>query len=291
MEQIEHGVLYENAYLGVTVGALLFPQGVVLIDAPLRPEDTRSWRASVVGTRNGPTRLLVSLDAHPDRTLGTRALESTIIAHQKAAQVFRNRPTIFKGQTIETGAAWETFGDAIGMRWSAPDITFTERMSLHLGGAEVILEAHLGPTPGSIWVIYPAMKVLFVGDLLTAGQPPFLGQADLPQWIEGLDIVIRQYSDFHIVAGRGGLGNLEDVQRLRSTLANLLQRMEKLASKNAPPESTQEIIPDLLKAYSFPARMTDLYTTRLKYGLQQCFARRYRPATVVGQPEIEEEEQ
>lgn len=291
MEQIEHGTFYENGYLGVTVGALVHPQGVVLIDAPLRPEDTRSWRSAVIGTRNIPTRLLVSLDAHPDRTLGTRALEGTIIAHQKAAQVFRNRPTIFKGQTIETGAAWETFSDAIGMRWAAPDITFTERMSLHLGGAEILLEAHAGPTPGSIWVIVPSARVLFVGDLLTIDQPPFLGQADLPQWIGSLELLIREYPRYRIIAGRGGLGGLDDARRLRKMLSDLLQRMEKLAAKNASPESTRDLVPGLLKAYTFPARLTDLYTTRLQYGLHQCFARRYRPATVVGQPEIEEEEQ
>jgi hypothetical protein len=105
--------VYEDSYLGVTVGALIFSQGTILIDAPIRPEDTRTWRAAVMTQRGNSNRLLVSLDAHPDRTLGTRALECTIVSHQKAAQVFRNRPTIFKGQSVETGAAWETYSDAL----------------------------------------------------------------------------------------------------------------------------------------------------------------------------------
>jgi glyoxylase-like metal-dependent hydrolase (beta-lactamase superfamily II) len=291
MQQIEQGIIFEDSFLGVTVGALAFPQGIVLIDAPIRPEDTRAWRSSVVSPRSGPNRMLISLDAHPDRTLGTRALESTIIAHQKAAQVFRNRPTIFKGQTVETGAAWETFSDAIGMRWASPDITFSDRMSLHMGGPEVALEYHGGPTPGSIWVIVPAARTVFVGDALTVDQPPFLALADLPAWIESLDLLVNDYSDYRIVAGRGGLAGVDDVKKMRKLLKDILQRMEKLAAKNAASESTQEMVAALLGQYSFPAKLTDLYTTRLRYGLQQCFSRRYRPTQVVGQPEIEEEEQ
>lgn len=292
MQQLEPGIVIEDGFLGVTVGGLAFPQGVVLVDAPIRPEDTRAWRSVVANPRSGPNRLLVSLDAHPDRTLGTRALESTIIAHQKAAQVFRNRPTIFKGQTIETGAAWENFGDAVGMRWASPDITFSDRMSLHLGGPDVLLEYHAGPTPGSIWLIHAAARIVFVGDTLTIDQPPFLALADLPAWIESLDLLLsKEYKDYRIVAGRGGLASEKDIRQMRKLLKDVLQRMEKLASKNVSPESTQEMIPMLLAPYTYPPKLNDLYVTRLRFGLQQCYARRYQPAALAGQPEIEEEEQ
>jgi glyoxylase-like metal-dependent hydrolase (beta-lactamase superfamily II) len=291
MKQIENGIVYEDSYLGVTVGALIFSQGTILIDAPIRPEDTRTWRAAVMTQRGNSNRLLVSLDAHPDRTLGTRALECTIVAHQKAAQVFRNRPTIFKGQSVETGAAWETYSDAIGMRWAAPDITFTERISLHWGTQEVILEHHPGPTPGSIWVILPAAKILFVGDTLVINQPPFLAQAELGTWLESLDLLIKTYGSFTMVSGRGGLASTDDVRSLRKALKDILHTIEKLAAKNAPPEATQDMVTALLAHYSFTNKLRDLYATRLTYGLHQCFARRYRPTNVIGQPEVEEEEQ
>lgn len=291
MQQIENGIVYEDSYLGVTLGALIFSQGTILIDAPIRPEDTRAWRAAVMTQRGGANRLLVSLDSHPDRTLGTRALECTIVAHQKAAQVFRNRPTIFKGQSVETGAAWETYGDAIGMRWASPDITFTERMSLHWGAPEVVLEHHPGPTPGSIWVILASAKTLFIGDTVVTNQPPFLAQAELGAWLESLDLLAKAYSDYTIVGGRGGLVTMEDVRNLRKMLKEILQKMERLAAKNAAPEATAEMVGSLLAQYTFPAKLRDLYTTRLTYGLHQCFARRYRPTNVIGQPEVEEEEQ
>lgn len=291
MQQIEQGIVYEDSFLGVTVGALVYPQGIVMIDAPIRPEDTRAWRSAIITGRSSPNRYLVSLDAHPDRTLGARALEAVIVAHQKTAQVFRNRPTIFKGQTIETGAAWETFSDAIGMRWGSPDITFSEQMSLHLGGPEVLLEHHTGPTPGSCWVIVPAARVIFVGDHLVLNQPPFLAQADLPAWIASLELLQKDYANFRIVSGRGGLAGREDVGKMIALLKDVQQRTEKLAEKNASPDATQDLVTSLMQQFSPAAKMHDLYATRLRYGLHQCYARRYRPATVLGQPEVEEEEQ
>jgi len=291
MQQIEQGIVLEDSFLGVTVGALIYPQGIVLVDAPIRPEDTRTWRSAIISGRSSPNRYMVSLDAHPDRTLGARALEAVIVAHQKTAQVFRNRPTIFKGQTIETGAAWETFGDAIGMRWGSPDITFSEQMSLHLGGPEVLFEHHPGPTPGSCWVVAPAARVAFVGDCLVLKQPPFLAQADLPAWLANLDLLAKDYADFRIISGRGGLAQAGDIDAMRALLQDVLERMEKLAERNASPEATQEIVPALMAQYSGSSKLHELYATRLRYGLHQCYARRYRPATVLGQTEVEEEEQ
>ncbi len=39
MQQINRNIFFEDGYLGVTIGALVFPHGLILIDAPLRSED------------------------------------------------------------------------------------------------------------------------------------------------------------------------------------------------------------------------------------------------------------
>jgi cyclase len=291
MQSIERGIFYENAYLGVTLGALVFPHGVILIDAPLRGEDTRSWRSALINQRGGPNRLMVNLDAHPDRTLGTRALDCTIVAHQKTAQVFRNRPTIFKGQSMESGADWETYTDAIGMRWASPDITFTQRMSLHWGGPEIVLEHHAGPTPGAIWVAIPEAHVVYVGDAVVLNQPPFLAYADLEAWLEGLDLLSSSFRDYVIVSGRGGPAVGEDVRLQFRILREILDGMETLVKNNATPEDTEELIPSLIAKYSLPSELRDRYVQRLRYGLYQCYARRYRSPNILGQPEVEGEEQ
>jgi cyclase len=291
MQQIEQGIYFEDAYLGVTVGAMVFTHGVIAIDAPLRAEDARSWRSAINNYRGGSNRLLISLDAHADRTLGTRALECTIVAHQKAAHVFRNRPTIFKGLSVETGAVWETYSDAIGMRWAPPDITFSEKMSLHWGGPEVILEHQPGPTPGSIWVTIPEARTVFVGDAVVLNQPPFLAQADLNAWLESLTFLLNEYSDYHIISGRGGIAAPEDIRSLQKILKIAGEEIGQMPASSTEPEAIQDLTSKLLHKYTASPKMRELYATRLRYGLYQCFIRRFLPASVISQPDIEEEAQ
>jgi len=279
MQQIERGIFYEDTYLGVTLGGVVCSHGTVLIDAPLRAEDARAWRSSLLNQRGGANRILVNLDSHPDRTLGARALDCTIVAHAKTALVFRGRPTIFKGQTIESGGDWEVYEDAIGMRWAIPDIIFNQRMSLHWGGPEILLESHPGPTPGSIWVVIHQAKVAFVGDSVMIDQPPYLAQADLEGWIESLHLLQKTYQGYTLISGRGGPAPAESVHKLQHVLKSALKGIDRLGKQNAPPDATEELVPGLLAEYPAGRDLKEKYVQRLRYGLYHCYIYRFQPSS------------
>lgn len=291
MQQLTRNIFYEDDYLGVTVGALVFPHGTVLIDAPLRGEDARSWRSMLINQRGGPNKLMVSLDAHPDRTLGARAMDCTIIAHQKAAQAFRSRPSIFKGQTVETGADWENYNESVGMRWAPPDITFTERLTLHWGGPDVVVAHRPGPSAGSVWVEIPEAKVVFVGDTVVIKQPPFLAQAEFEPWLRNLDLLTEEYQDYTIVCGRGGLAKKADVQVLQNFIRETMQKLDHLAEKKAPPDELEFLLPDLLQKYKTTIDKQEHYSERLTYGIYHAYLRRSKNADTPGHIEVESEEQ
>jgi glyoxylase-like metal-dependent hydrolase (beta-lactamase superfamily II) len=284
MQEIYKNIFVEAGYPGVTLGALVLRHGTVLIDAPLRPEDTRSWRAMLSNHGSVSNRILVNLDAHPDRTLGARAMECSIVAHQKTAQVFRSRPSVFKGQNIESGAEWETYNDAIGTRWAAPDLTFTQRLFLHWGPPDLILDHHPGPALGSIWAILPEIKIIFVGDTVVYNQPPFLANADIPAWQEALDYLHQEYSDYTIVSGRGGPVPVEAIKQQQTFFKNVVKGMEKFAKNNNTAEVTEKLIPGLLQAYSFSPHLAEQYAQRLRHGLNEYYTRRYRPQDFENQP-------
>lgn len=290
MQLIKSGIYYDDTYLGVTLGALVYSFGTILIDAPLRPEDGRAWRAALINQRSGPIRLLISLDAHLDRTLGARAMDCTIVSHQKTAQVFRNRPTIFKGQTPDSGSEWETYIDAIGTRWASPDITFTDSMTLHWGGPEVVLEHRPGPATGAIWVTIPDEKVVFVGDTVTPNQPPFLANAEIGVWMENLGLLQKQYRDFVIVSGRGGPVSSDAVQAQNRYLKSIAKAMDRIARRNPPPEATEKLIPGLLSDLDYPPEQHEQYAQRLRAGLYQYYTRLYSPVNPPDQVTSEEEE-
>ncbi len=278
MEQIGRGIYFENAYSGVTLGGLIMPHGTIFIDAPLRAEEGRAWRSALQGMGGSANRLLINLDAHPDRTLGARVMECTIIAHQKTAQVFRSRPSVFKGQNTESGSEWEVYDEAVGTRWAVPDITFSQNVALHWGPPDIYLDNHPGPTPGAIWVAIPAEKILFVGDAVLAEQPPFLANADIPEWIASLDDLVKKYPNFTIISGRGGPVPFDTVRTQREHLSLILHSLEKIARRDPPPEATENLINPLLAELKYPRGQEEQYAQRLRHGLSQYFSRHYRPS-------------
>jgi cyclase len=283
MQQIEHGIYIENSYPGVTVGAILLPMGSVLVDAPLRGEDARAWLNVIYNLGGKPNRVLVNLDAHPDRTLGARSMECTIIAHQKTGQVFRTRPSVFKGQNVESGSVWETFDDIVGTRWALPDITFTHRISLHWGEQEVHIEYHAGPAPGGTWVVIPAAKVVFVGDVVLLNQPPFLTNADIPAWIDTLGLLMSSFHEFTIISGRGGVITQDAVKAQQRHLKSILRGLDRMVKRNAPTSDVERLIPNLLSDLNFPNEYHDQYYQRYRHGLFQYYARRYHPNDTSGE--------
>lgn len=283
MEQIENGIYIENSFPGVTVGAILLSMGTLMVDAPLRSEDARMWLNLLYNLGAKSNRMLVNLDAHPDRTLGARSMDCTIIAHQKTAQVFRGRPSIFKGQNAESGSVWETYDDVVGTRWALPDITFTHQIALHWGEQDVLIEYHAGPAPGGTWVVIPSAKVVFVGDVVLLNQPPFLTNADIPAWIETLDLLMSSFREYNVISGRGGKIGQEEINTEQRHLKKILKGLDRLVKRNAPAADVEHLIPNLLSDLSFPPELHDQYYQRYRHGLFQYYARRYRPSESSGE--------
>ncbi len=282
MQSIASRIFIEDSFPGVTLGAISTPRGLVYVDAPPSSEDSRAWRASLMNVGAGADRALINLDSHPDRTLGARAMDCTIIAHEKTANVFRNRPTTFKAQGDETGANWESIPGIGSVRWAPPEISFTDTLTLYWGETPIQLEHRPGPASGAIWVILPAEKIVFIGDLALKNQPPFLSNADLPAWINSLKLLLssagNEYKGFTIVSGRGGAVTLPAVKSQLETLKHLHDRMEKLAARSAAPEATEKLVEVLFSGFKAPASRQKHFAQRLRYGLLHYYIRHYRPS-------------
>ena len=280
MDAIAKNVYIEDKYLGVTLGVIVQPRGLVQIDAPPSPEDGRIWRASLMGMGGGPERVLINLDSHPDRTLGARSMDCTVIAHEKTALAFRNRPNTFKAQGDETGANWEAIPGLGSVRWAPPEISFMEKMTMHWGDTPILLESHPGPDLGAIWVILPEEKVVFVGDAVTKGQPPFLAYASLPEWIEALKLLQGpEYKGFTIVSSRGGVVTPQVVRTQAEVIKRIHDRVEKLGSKKTATPAIDKLADQILKDFRAPAARQKQYAHRLRYGLNQYFARHYHSSS------------
>jgi glyoxylase-like metal-dependent hydrolase (beta-lactamase superfamily II) len=278
MQELAHHVYIETGYAGVTLGAINWSHGLILIDSPFRPEDTRSWRSALLNLGGGIDRLLVNLDAHFDRTLGVRAMDCTVIGHEKMAEIYRNRPVTFKTQGNETGAEWELYNGLGSIRWVPPEITFTDRLMIHWDEHPLSLETHPGPSTGAIWAVLPDQHIAFVGDALVPDQPPYLYSADLPAWIETLKpLVTPEYQDYLLISGRSGPVAHQQVRKQIAYLERAHQLIEELAHKKAHPSETESLVPALLSDFDIQPQHEEQYRHRIQYGLYHYYIHHYQP--------------
>lgn len=286
MQSLTENIHVEDQYAGVTLGAINLPQGMIYIDAPPSPEDGRSWRAELIDLDSGYQRLLINLDSNSDRVIGTRAMDCPILVHENTAEYYRNRTGTFKNQGEPTGTVWETIPNLGNIRWTHPELTFTDKMSLYWDDAPIELEHHPGSDIGAMWLILPDDKIVFVGDAVVKNQPPFLARADLPRWIADIELLLSdEYQGFTVVSGRGGTCATSTIEKQLDVLEKAHKELEKLASKNAEPGDTEKMIPKLLKPLRFLASERDLFTARLQYGLEAYYTRHY-----ITEPQEETEE-
>jgi glyoxylase-like metal-dependent hydrolase (beta-lactamase superfamily II) len=280
MRKISAGVYIEGSYPGVTLGALVFPDGIVMVDAPICPDDGHAWQEAVRELDGGMERLLINLDSHPDRTLGARFLDYSLLAHAATANAFAQRSAIFKAQIAESGAEWENCSGLSGIRWLSPNLTFTDHARIHWDNTEILVEHHPGPEDGASWVVIPEKKVLFVGDAVLAKQPPFLAKADIESWVEALDLLLsKEYKSFKMVSGRGGLVGEKEIRNMRRFLKNVEKQLDRLSKRKAAPQATEKLVDKLLATIESPAKYHKYYSQRLQYGLYHYFAHHYYSGT------------
>ena len=280
MKEIAENILIETDYEGVTVGAILTDRGVVMIDTPLSPKDTMSWRATSSRSAGGTDRLLVLLDEHYDRTSGASSIKCPIITHEKTALVLSGRPSS-KASVDITGTIWEENEQLMTTRWMQPEITFTQNLTINWGDTEILLEHHPGPSRGSTWVIVPKRQVAFIGDTVTPGQPPFLANADIDEWLDALHkLILVRFRDYALISGRGELVNKQDIKEQQKFLRKIHRRMDRLASSKAKSSKVEEAGAGYVDDFQAKTKKeAEAFRNRLSYGFVQYFSNHYPKKT------------
>lgn len=279
MLEISPHIYIETEFPGVTLAVLRSQRGLILIDTPLRIDDTRAWRSILAGMIGGHERLLVAMDEHFDRTLGIRQMECMTLGHEALSLALKDRPMSFKTQGQESGAEWELVNGLGVVRWAVPDITFSASLDLYWDNYPIQLRSVPGPSLGSTWIILPQQKVLFVGDTVIPGAPPFLAAADLPSWQLALEKLLSpSYKGYTFVSGRAGIISVDDVKEQVKFLVRVQQQIEKAIEKENIPHEVERISLQLLKHFDSKSLKYEHYYSRLFFGLTQ-YLKRHTPAS------------
>ncbi len=272
MREIVCGVLIEDKYPGVIVGAIASEEGSLLVDCPIRVEDAREWVSRL--SDFGRPRYVALLDAYPDRVLGARALDLPSIAHDETRLTMATWPDTFKGAAHPIGAEADRLKRITGVTKAVPEVSFSDELELYLGDRLIEFWHRPGPMAGSMWVVFHDSGVAFIGDTVSVSEPPYLGEADIDAWLESLDD-LRGLQGYKLITSHDGLIKASDVNAMGRFLRKIPVRLARMADRSQPLEAAPTLASRLMQGMKVASSRREQAVFRLECGLVRLYRRTY----------------
>lgn len=196
-------------------GLILGDDYAVIIDTLGTRPMHDNFIASIRRVTKLPIGAVVITHHHIDHILGIhRFLPTRVICHASARPGITSRGP---NAVEEWGERRPQFAeDLVGVELAVPDVTFEDRLTLHLGRREVVcVYPGAGHTTGDIYVHLPDDDILFAGDLFFNFVCPAGFQGHVGHWIEVVD-ELRALAPTVVVPGHGPVSDcdgLADMQR------------------------------------------------------------------------------
>jgi glyoxylase-like metal-dependent hydrolase (beta-lactamase superfamily II) len=253
----------QNSY-AANVGVVVTKEGVIVIDALISAKEGKRLLRDIRTITDKPVRYVVLTHAHLDHALGACVLTDAgalLVSHELERAYLERKGQGMLDKAAEFGLSKE---DMAGTRIALPSITFTERLTLRLGGETVELIHQLpSHSTGSTLVLLPRQKVLFTGDVLFTDFHPFLGEGDIPAWAKTLDAI--QAMDLNvIVPGHGPLSTQKDVAAMKDYILLFDAKARELAAQGLAPKDMAAQLKALLPSRALAENMI-LYSLVIKY--------------------------
>ena len=217
------GDLYRIRNAGHYSVFLVTPAGIITTD-PIDADAARWLKAELAKRFAKPVKYLIYSHDHADHIAGGEVFadSAVVIAHDntKAAILRERRPT------------------------AVPDVSFSERLTIELGGKKVEL-LYLGKnhSDNSIVMRFPDERVLFAVDFIPVKSLPFrnLSGDYIDEWIESLRKA--EGLDFDILApGHGALGKKVDVRLIRDYLEELRDQVAQYLRAGKSIDEIKELV-------------------------------------------------
>lgn len=273
MKQIAPNVYVEASCGPITVGAVLTEAGWVCIDALPRPRDALAWLAALQEIRAAPICYLINTDAHRDRVVGNAWFNAPVVMHQAAAAQLATLGNSYIAQAAEElSENGHEMMQMTSLKPVAPQITFSQALTLYCGERPIELIGKPSATLGSLWVMLKEEKVIFSGDSVIVGQHPYISDGASKAWLETLRLLrLSRHSRWTIVPGRGDVCAPSATAPLAEYLRLVRRRIASLIRAGGQRNEVGQLIPELLDFFPYPASARDRVQRRIKAGLEAIY--------------------
>ena len=144
------------------------------------------------------------------------------------------------------------------LRPSLPSLAFESKLVFH--GSQRVAEwvaAGHRHSAGDAYLLLPAERIAFLGDIGFFQRPPFMGGCDPQNWAALLD-ALTQSDLVTFVPGHGPVGLKSDLDLLRQYMRMLTDRVAKAIQAGEPLEVTmRQPLPERFRAWGSPILRTE----------------------------------
>jgi glyoxylase-like metal-dependent hydrolase (beta-lactamase superfamily II) len=222
VEKIKGNIYVETNYLGCNPSFVVTSNGIVMIDTPQKPAEAFRWRKEVL--KYGEVAFIINTDHHQDHALGNYYFDGDIIMHEGTKKKLLAKKTIerfrdwVKLMEPQSGFLMDDYFVRM------PKITYSDRMTVYLGG-EVFELIHITSHTQDETIVYmPFKKVLFTGDTLCTNGIPGLHESFPGDWLNALEFLDGLNFEV-LVPGHGKIGSKDSVRQFRKELGLQFNRV------------------------------------------------------------------
>ncbi len=257
IEEIAPGVFAETEYRMANIGCIVTDEGVVQVDAPIAPTEARKWREFV--RSKGELRYFLCTHEHPDHISGHGFFsDAQMVCHESIQDKFAGCREMLMDFLPKIGL--EDDRDFTGFSVREPTLLFSERMTLRVGGRRIDFIIGDGHTPshGMVWL--GEEGVLFAGDNVVNGWPPFCHNAVIAGWSDTLTRIHDEIRPRLIVPGHGPICDATFALSVRDILEDVKNEVASLLAEGKSREEIIEAVPfiDRFEVPEWFAGMADL---------------------------------
>jgi glyoxylase-like metal-dependent hydrolase (beta-lactamase superfamily II) len=276
---------YADVGLSGNSVAILSDDGVLVFDSNATPETAATVLAEIRKLTDKPVRYLVNSHWHWDHWGGNQTYQAAfpalqIITHEKtrelmltveprwndkglkqdlpqfldglekqiaAARARNAPPDRIKGAEERLAVARNFLAQKLALHKTYPNVTFSDSMTILLGGREIQLLHAQAITTGDTYLYLPKEKILITGDILLNPYPFAIGGTYPAEWLRTLEkfaalapnVIIPGHGDVETSTDflRGNISLFEEVIRQvkadKATGMTVEQTTETLGKQNA----------------------------------------------------------
>jgi glyoxylase-like metal-dependent hydrolase (beta-lactamase superfamily II) len=207
-------------------GVIATSEGVVVLDALTSEAIARQERQAIANEIKQPVRFLVSSTFHNNYTWGNVAFQDVVkIGHEDY------RTDLLAQMQKDRASAEE-------QKARLPQVTFRDRLSIHLGGKEIqILYLGKGHTRSDSIIFIPQDRIAYISELFFSDQFLYINDGYGVSWLKTLDAIEALPADI-FVPGHGPIPadpseTRQGLHRFRQMLVDLRDAVQKEIARGA----------------------------------------------------------